>query len=418
MLLGGSMTILKKTLLPLLAVVLLAIAAAFVIKPVAASDHDDGEADGKGRNLNLTDLYVFREADQNPSMSADDLVLVMNTNPRSLPRQQYFFSTNARYEFHISRVLGNDDMPTGATEGLIRFEFGAPNENKQQPITITVLRDGDEEVITANDDGSPILTSPINLNNDITTNQVSIKSTFGAAPMTVFAGLREDPFFFDVEQYFRVRAGAAGIGPAVGFREPGYDFTAGYNVNSVVVRIPRKLLTSVTDSYDFWQTISTKNADGTYTQVERLARPGINEALILTNDYLNALNSVGPDFEAAALKGEEPAAGIAGPIVGEAIATLKAVGNDDDRALALVKAFLPDVMRIDTSQPSGYANELNAGGSPIRGRLLMDDAIDITLSVVTNGGITADNVSYAGPNAGGAAHQPLLEQFPYLAAPN
>jgi hypothetical protein len=408
------MNILRKPFIPLIAAVLLGVIAALIlaVKPVAASDHDDGEADNKGRNLNLTDLYVFREADQNAGMSADDLVLVMNTNPRSLPRQQYFFSTNARYEFHISRALANDDMPTGQTEGLIRFEFGAPNENKQQPITITVIRDGDEEVITTNDDGSPILTSPINLNNDIVTNQTTVKSTFRSEPMTVFAGLREDPFFFDVEQYFRVRAGAAGLGPAVGFRDPGYDFTAGYNVNSIVVRIPRKFLSSVTDTYDFWMTISTKNADGTYTQVERLARPGINEALILTNDFLNALNSVGPDFEAAALKGEEPAAGIAGPIVGEAIATLKAVGNDDDRALALVKAFLPDVMRIDTSQPSGYANELNAGGSPIRGRLLMDDVIDITLSVVTNGGITTDNVDYAD------YHQPLLEQFPYLANPN
>ena len=360
------MNILRKPLFPIFAAVLIGIIAALAlaVKPVAASDHDDGEADGKGRNLNLTDLYVFRESDQNAGASSDDLILVMNTNPRSLPRQQYYFSTNARYEFHISRALGNDDMPTGDTEGLIRFEFGAPNESKQQPITITVVRDDDEEVITTNDDGSPLLTSPINPNNQITTNQASIDSTFGSAPMTVFAGLREDPFYFDVEQYFRVRAGAAGIGPAVGFREPGYDFTAGYNVNSIVVRIPRKLLNSVTDTYDVWTTISTKNADGSYTQVERLARPGINEALILTNDYLNALNSVGPDFEAAALKGEEPAAGIAGPIVGEAIATLKAVGNDDERALALVKAFLPDVMRIDTSQASGYANELKCWRQP------------------------------------------------------
>jgi hypothetical protein len=408
------MNILRKPFIPLVAAVLIGLIAAFVfaVKPVAASDHDDGEADNKGRNLNLTDLYVFREGDQNLGASTDDLILVMNTNPRSLPRQQYFFSTNARYEFHMSRALVNNDMPTGQTEGLIRLEFGAPNENKQQPITITVIRDGDEEVMTTNDDGSPILTSPINVNNDIITNQMTVASTFAQEPMTVFAGLREDPFFFDVEQYFRVRAGAAGIGPAVGFRDPGYDFTASYNVNSIVVRIPRKFLTSVTDSYDFWTTISTKNADGSYTQVERLARPGINEALILTNDFLNALNSVGPDFEASALKGEEPAAGIAAPIVGEAIATLKAVGNDDDRALALVKAFLPDVMRIDTSQPSGYANELNAGGSPIRGRLLMDDVIDITLSVVTNGGITSDNVAYEDN------HQPLLEQFPYLANPH
>ena len=54
-----------------------------------ASDHDDGEVDTKGRNLNLTDLYVFRDGDQNPQGSKDNLVFIMNTNPRSVARQQY-----------------------------------------------------------------------------------------------------------------------------------------------------------------------------------------------------------------------------------------------------------------------------------------------------------------------------------------
>ena len=53
-----------------------------------ASDHDDGEVDGKGRNLNLTDLYAFREKDQNQGAADGDLVLVMNSNPRSIARQQ------------------------------------------------------------------------------------------------------------------------------------------------------------------------------------------------------------------------------------------------------------------------------------------------------------------------------------------
>ncbi len=389
---------------------------AFNFMAVKASDHDDGETDAKGRNLNLTDLYAFREVDQNNSASANDLILVMNTNPRSLPRQQYYFSTNARYEFHLSRVVDNNDMPTGSSEGIIRFEFAAPDAQNHQTFTLTVIRDGREDVIASTDSGKALVTTP--LGQTPIENTATVVTPYGKDPITVFAGLREDPFFFDVEQYFRVRAGAAGIGPAVGFREPGYDFTAGYNVNAIVLRIPRKFLSNVTESYDVWETISSKNADGSYTQVERLGRPGINEALILTNDYLNALNSVGPDFERAALLGQNPAAEIAGPIVTEAMNTLKAVGNDDDRALALIKAFLPDVMRIDTGKESGYANELNAGGSPIRGRLLMDDVIDITLSVVTNGGITTDNVSYSGPNAGGAGHQALLATFPYLADPN
>ena len=54
---------------------------------VRASDHDDGETDRKSRSLNLTDLYVFRENDQDGSAAAGNLVLIMNTNPRSVARQ-------------------------------------------------------------------------------------------------------------------------------------------------------------------------------------------------------------------------------------------------------------------------------------------------------------------------------------------
>lgn len=239
----------------------------------------------------------------------------------------------------------------------------------------------------------------------------------------MFAGLREDPFFFDVEQYFRVRAGAAGTGPAVGFRSPttAVDFAKGYNVNAIAVRVPIKFLQGGSQAkvFDVWETISVPSVNGKFTQVEQLARPGINEALLRTNALLNAYNSVGPDFVAAALAGQQPAASIAAPIVTEAKQTLLAVGNTDARANALLGAFLPDVMRIDTTGPSGYANDLNAKGSPVRGRLFTDDVIDITLSVVTNGAIPGDNVSYNGtPGNPSQGHDPLTTTFPYLALPN
>lgn len=378
---------------------------------INASDHDDGEVDVKGRNLNITDVYAFREKDQNPNASEDDLILVMNTNPRSLARQQYYFSTNARYEFHIDSVANKDANVTGQPDMTLRFEFGAPNNNQEQEVTVTAISNGKARKAQAIT--TPLLDSSPNVKN----------VRLGSETLGIFAGLREDPFFFDVEQFFRVRAGAAGIGPAVGFREPSeaVDFTTGYNVNTIAVRVPKKLLQGRTQSnvFDIWTTISTPDADGNYVQVERLARPGINEGLVLTNDFLNALNSVGPDFEAAALAGQQPAADIAGPIVGEAKNTLLALGNSEERADALLGAFLPDVMRIDTSGPSGYANDLNAAGSPVRGRMLEDDVIDITLNVLSNGAITTDNVSYEGaPGNPAQGHQPLKSAFPYLASPN
>ena len=384
----------------------LGLAAVAVISPwfLRASDHDDGEVDTKGRNVNLTDLYVFREIDQNPNASPGDLIFIMDTNPRSL-YQQYYFSTNARYEFKITRVANNDDVPTGKADAILRFEFGWPNSAGQQNITVTAIEDKRARFARTTTTGNTIVTTPLNKN--LILNQVSLLGS----TLTIFAGLREDPFFFDVEQFFRVRAGLLGYGPKVGFRNPGLDFAAGYGVNSVIVRVPKAFLQGTTAAkvFDVWETISVKKSGTNFQQFERLARPGVNEGLLVSQNLLAQWNTLGPD---------EDLKSVAAAIRAEAAKTLAALGNDPTRINRLVGAFLPDVMRIDTTGPSGYANALNAKGSPIRGRMLTDDVIDITLSVLTNGAVTADNVSYAGPNLGGTGHKPLLAQFPYLADMN
>ncbi len=393
----------KSLILAGISIAALLVAASFP-KGLMASDHDDGEVDTKGRNLNLTDLYAFREQDQNSAAAADDLVLVMNTNPRSVARQQYFFSTNARYEFKLSQVADKDATPTGKEDVTLRFEFSPPNDRQQQQIKFTVIKDGKESA------ANNLRTTPLNAEKPVV-NELAANGS----KISVFAGLREDPFFFDVEQFFRVRAGALGTGPAVGFRPPNQalDFAKGYNVNAIAIRIPQQLIQGEKSAkiFDIWETISLKDpATGKYQQVERLARPGINEGLITSNNLLNTFNSVPPTADLS------PAAA---PIGTEATRTLRALGNSPERAKALLTAFLPDVMRIDTTGPSGFANALNAKGSPIRGRLFKDDTVDTVLSVLTNGAVTSDNVSYEGSSGNPAqGHKPLEKSFPYLALPN
>jgi hypothetical protein len=402
---GGTMARSRLWLSALAFVVL----SAMIVTPrlLVASNHDDGEMDLKGRAVHTTDFFVFREQDQNAAASANDLVFIMNVNPRSLPRQGYDFSTNAQYDIHVTRAAGPDAMPTGKTDAMLRFEFGAPAKDGAQPIKVTAVRDGMSSVSAM----GVARTTPL----AAAASPIVTPVAMDGGTIYVFAGLREDPFFFDVEQFFRVRAGALGTGPKVGFREPGYDFTAGYNVLSIAVRVPRAWLAGTTSAttFDAWTTVSVGGK-----QVARLARPAIGEGLLTTAAYQNALNGVGPDFEAAALAGHKPEADAAGPIVAEAKRTLMAFGNDDKRATALLLAFLPDVMRIDTTGPSGYAAALNMKGSPVRGRKITDDVIHVTLSVVTNGAVKTDNVTYAGPNGGGTGHKPLLGTFPYLAEPN
>lgn len=412
---GKIMKLKKIALLRFLALGM-ALSAVAIPQFLMASDHDDGEVDTKGRNQNLTDLYVFRERDQRASAAAGDLIFIMNTNPRSLPRQQYYFSNNSLYEFKVTRVTDKNATPTGRPDVILRFEFSAPDSTGKQQIKLTTIADGQATTVS-NLNTTPIRATAPTIN----------QATVGSSNLTVFAGLREDPFFFDVEQFFKVRAGAAGFGPVVGFRPPNaaIDFTKDYNVNAIAVRVPIRFLqgsTSVT-TFDVWETISSRLQKG-FKQVERLARPAINEGLVITNDFLNALNSVGPDFEAAALAGQQPQAQIAGPIVNEAKNTLKALGNSDAEANALIAAFLPDVMRIDTTQPSNYdvtipATCLNTKKSPICGRKLKDDTIDLTLRVISKGAVTGDNVSYEGtPGNPAQGHDPLVPDFPYLAPAN
>lgn len=213
-----------------------------------ASDHDDGENDVKARSLNLTDLHVFREDWQTGDPAdAGNMVLIMSTNPRSLPRQQYFFSSRARYQLHVSRGAGTDpaaenDAPRD--DVVLRFEFGPPNEQSVQQMTVTALLDGQTLVDTG-------ATTPLASAGTPTINALQL----GGATLTVFAGLREDPFFFDVEQFFRIRGGAAG-----GFLPPDQaeDFAAGYNVNAIVVRAPTSFLAGPSGAtvFDVWETIS------------------------------------------------------------------------------------------------------------------------------------------------------------------
>nr|WP_255699492.1 DUF4331 domain-containing protein [Tychonema sp. BBK16] len=378
---------------------------------IAASDHDDGEVDIKGRTVNLTDLYVFREKDQNSGAADGDLVMIMNSNPRSVARYQYYFSTTALYQFHITQVGDVNSTPTGRADIIVRLAFSPPNNRGMQAVSITTIRGGSSTTTNSTVNNNLIATTPLNSNAVLNTVPA------GGSNLTVFAGLREDPFFFDVEQFFRVRAGAFGTGSKVGFKEPNQaiDFAKGYNVNTIAVRVPKAFLQAGTqaNTFDVWSTISVRDGAGGFKQFERLARPAINEGLIITPGFMEAFNNIPPRLDLS------PAAA---PVRQEAVATLNAVdlldGQDNVDPNAIAGAFLPDVMRIDTTKQSGYGSATNSQGSLIGGRMLLDDVVDITLGALV-GSPVSDNVSYNGtPGNPAQGHKPLQPSFPYLALPN
>ena len=197
-----------------------------------------------------------------PARDAGNLVAIMNSNPRSLPRQQYFFSTEATYSLHVGRQSDPNNDVTGVDNLRFDFTFGEPDTNGQQTFTMNIVTlDGSGAALSQATSTGLTTPAPALLGNPNPT-IVNNDFTINGANITVFAGLREDPFFFDVEQFFKVRAAVAGFGPAASFFGPddATDFAAGYNVNSIVVRVPISFLqASGETTFDVWESISIPN---------------------------------------------------------------------------------------------------------------------------------------------------------------
>jgi hypothetical protein len=260
------------------------VATTYQTGEVRASDHDDGENDTKPRSLNLTDHFAFKSTDP---ASPNDLSLIMYFNPRSLPGKQYFLSTNARYEFHVSNVASRTADATTAENFVFRFEAAAPDATGAQAITMTVLKDGVVQ-------GTPHAGLSTTIA-DSKAGALEINSgTAGTVNFKYFIGMRADSFTFDVTRFFQVRqflaerffGGAGGVGDpsAVGRLAPNCkgqgllagvlgpaendgdnvnlfnppecapDFTKNYNVTAIVLNVPIANLGG--SIFDTWSTIS------------------------------------------------------------------------------------------------------------------------------------------------------------------
>jgi len=226
-----------------------------------ASDHDDGSQSQRDNTLNLTDLFAFRE-DNQTGAGADsaNLMLIMNSHGHTPAGQQAFFNTGAYYDFHLTRVTSAnvDTTPSGKDDNIIRFSFGDPDAKQRQPVTVSMVIDGKMVNSTQT---IPAFTTSLA---DAKAGEMKLNTLSWPNGMTTAfsAGLREDPFFFDVDQFFKVRAGAAGLGPLANFRSPeeAVDGFAKQNVNSIIVRQPIAMLqTSANEPvFDIWETTTLK----------------------------------------------------------------------------------------------------------------------------------------------------------------
>lgn len=177
-----------------------------------AADHIDAPG-VTGTASDITDLYVFRGQDTN------NLVFVANTQGLLSPGATGAakFDANTLIEFNIDNDADN-------VEDLViqcMYDAGTNKMKVYGPIAPS------EKGMRSKVEG--MLTAEV----DVTTygSSANIATQNG---IKLFAGPRDDPFFFDLNQYKKILGGTA-----TSFNSTGTDAFAGTNVLSIVVEVPK-----------------------------------------------------------------------------------------------------------------------------------------------------------------------------------
>lgn len=341
------------------AAIVLAIASA----PVAlrAADHLDapGLTSPGGRpDADINDVFVFPAAD--PSRTA----IAVTTHPAAGVIAPLDYATDVRYLIKI-------DRDGDAVEDLTyAFDFGAAAGGSQ---AYTVTRYTGSNART--------LTQGVVLGQGMRGAAAALKGDARA-----FAGLRSDPFFFDLGAFL---GAVVGVGNGRTFCDANTnDFFSALNTNAVVLEIPNEALSDTPGGRIAVWALTV----GPSGQIDRMGRPAIN-AVFNKGAAKNAFNAGSPATDRA---------GFEDAFIHrlQALSSLSGTPYDDATARAIVEILLPDVLTYQTG---------TTAAGPLNGRAPADDVIDVELGLVTRGAVPSDCV---GP------HSDYLSAFPYLGEPH
>ena len=181
-----------------------------------AADHADAPA-VTGNASDITDVYAFQGQDTN------NMVFVVNTQGLLTPNATgaATFNENVLQEINIDTNNDNvEDLVIQAIRKGSKMYFFGPVAPGTTGITSTIKTSAAAGSVDITPYGSTAITATQN----------GIK---------FFAGPRDDPFFFDLNQFKAILGGTAS-----GFNNPGTDSFAGTNVLSTIIELPKSLLGS------------------------------------------------------------------------------------------------------------------------------------------------------------------------------
>jgi hypothetical protein len=448
--------------------------AAIACAPLFAASHRNGPLLLEDQTANLNDLYVFRSYETGRS---NYVVMSMSVqgfqNPDNGP-SYYKFSDSVLYRFNVNNQRGLDGNPDIQIDFVFQttlrpnptfVSYLGPLKGIDDPgiflyqtyvVVIRNLATNTATYIYTDQNGHALSVAPPNLG---PTTTPAYESTFGhpsvftlSNGMRVFAGPRDDAFFFDSGATFdtlNFRAPAPVIPASADTNTGGgtypnaVDGFAGYNISLISVEVPIQMLTSDgtiptnTANMDahigVWAsthrqivTVRPSPSDpisyGQYVQIDRVGNPLTVEALIPLpmKDYWNR-SAPAQDQQFAQYIGNPFFA--TGVLNGVFKLNVPPAPRND-----LLGVFVPDIMRVDlTIAPTPPASQNRLGplagdnaGWPFGGRRPIDDVVDIGFRalagvLVSGYGVAPNNQLGDGVNSNDV---PLQNVFPFHAAPH
>ena len=414
-----------------------------------AASHREAPLISLDPTADISDFFMFRSYEAGMD---DKIVLIMDVIPGEEPSSgpNYFnFDPNVLYAFNI-----DNDADGRAND--VRFEVQFKNEFRgvnndlglflsyvalppitsldgagseglglRQTYTVTMVR-GKERTVLAN--GLFVVPSNVGPRTMPDYEALAAQGIYNIGEgARVFAGQRDDPFYIDLGAVF----------DTLNLRDPGTDMLSGFNVHTIALEVPASWLTKdrkgVADSSfpvlgayanTYRRTTRVIKEDGeqhkdAWVQVQRLANPLVNEAIIGTKDK-DRWNRLDPRREAAFVEY------YTNPRLATALEVV--FGADAQPLLDLRDVLLTytpgnytqlsDLLRLNISvAPVELASQnpltvlAGDGAGWPNGRRPIDDVTDVAIRVI--GGTNYLSAS----DAVQANDMPLPDTFPFLSTP-
>jgi Domain of unknown function (DUF4331) len=371
--------------------------------PINAADHAEATLVAADPGADLADVFAFLDPNDNTKV-----ILALDVEGFVVPSELLnlsFFAPDVLFRFEIENT--GDAVP----DQRIDITF-SPQTSRSQPQTATIkLPNG------------TVFTAPTTVQTQAPTAKPFVVTTDPASGVSFFAGLTDDPFFFDIVGFNRFVASVLGGKPDATQLQRGRDSFAGYNIHMIALSVPARMLRGKPDNNIIGVngvTLRRKQShreesgevetNGKFVQVDRMATPAVNTALIpfpRKNEY----NAATPIDDAA------------GKFAGSIVGTLTALGTNATNIgiLANVAVVKGDYLRLNLATPNtslGVGEEIsstpNYAGFP-NGRRPGDDTINTLLFFITNSNVPGNPLIQEAVNHNDV---PLGRVFPFFAPPH